>query len=136
VAASDDLGGLDRVTANERLFLAGTRRRSAAAPMVLQCECTHLMCDQRIDLTPAQYEPVRSSAARYAVYAHAEHVNRDVDRVVERQASHWVVERRSSVEELDFYGPDSGTLTSELASRVTDLRSTRQVTDDDPDTSE
>ena len=136
MAASGDLGGLDRVTANERLFLAGTRRHAAGAPMVLQCECTHLVCDQRIDLTPAQYEPVRSSAARYAVYAHDTHVNREVDQVVERQASHWVVERRSSVEALHFYGPDSATVTSELASRVTDLRSARQATDNDPNTSE
>jgi hypothetical protein len=135
VGASGDLGGLDRVAANERHFLAGTRSRAAGVPIVLQCECTHLVCDQRIEMTPEQYEPVRSSAARYAVYPHDAHVDPGVDQVVERQMSHWVVERQSSVEVLDFFGPGSDTVTSELTSRVTDLRVATPVSDDGPGTS-
>jgi hypothetical protein len=134
VGARDDLGGLDRVAANERHFISGARGRAARAAVVLRCECTHLLCDQRIELTPEQYEPVRSSAARYAVYPHDAHVDSRVDRVVERQTSHWVVERQSSVEVLDFFGPGSETLTSELTSRVTDIRVATPVPEDDPET--
>ena len=132
MGTSDDLGGLDRVAANERRFLAGTRRRAADAPIVLQCECTHLVCDQRIVLTLEQYEPVRSSAACYAVYPHAAHVDSGVDQLVERRISHWVVERQSSVEVLDFFRAGSQTLSSELTARVRDLRVT--VSEDDPGT--
>jgi hypothetical protein len=135
VAASDDLGGLDRVAANERHFLGGTRGRATGAPIVLQCECAQLVCDQRIELTPEQYGPVRSSAARYAIYPHDAHVDPGVDQVVERQLSHWVVERQSSVQVLDFFGAGSETLTSQLTSRVTDLRVATPVSEDDPDTS-
>src|SRR5262249_27740589 len=100
----DDVGGLDRVAANERHFLAETGTRAIDTPIVLECECTHAVCDQRIDLTPEQYQPIRSSAARYAVYPHDAHVEPEVDKVVERHISYWVVERRASVEVLDFYG--------------------------------
>src|ERR1041385_7147949 len=104
MGTSDDVGGLDRVAANERHFLADTRRRPRDRPIVLECECTHAVCDQRIELTPEQYEPIRSSAARYAVYPHDAHVKGGVDEVVARHMSYWVVERRASVEVLDFYG--------------------------------
>jgi len=124
VGSSDDLGGLDRVAANERHFLDEARPRPANAPIVLQCECTHLLCDERIELTSGQYEPVRSSAARYAVYPHTAHVDAGVDHVVERQMSYWVVERRSSVEVLDFFRAGSETLSPERTARVTDLRVT------------
>jgi len=108
VSTSHDPGGLDRVAANERHFL--TRARAAGAPIVLQCECTHVLCDQHIELSPEQYEPVRSSAARYAVYPHDAHVDQGVDDVIDRQRSHWIVERQSSVEVLDFFGPASDPL--------------------------
>ena len=135
MGASDDLGGLDRVAANERHFLAGPRRHAAGAPIVLQCECTHLLCDQRNELTPEQYEPVRSSAARYAVYPHDAHVDSGADQVVEQQISHWVVERQSSVEVLDFFAADSQTLTLEATSRATDLRVATPVSENDPESS-
>jgi hypothetical protein len=135
VGASEDLGGLDRVAANERHFLAGTRSRARGAPFVLQCECTLLLCDQRIELTPEQYEPVRSSAARYAVYPHDAHVDQGVDEVVERQISHWVVERQSSVEVLDFFAGASNPLVSEHTARVTELRIATPVSEEDPESS-
>jgi len=133
VGASDDLGGLDRVAANERHFLSGTRGRSARAAIVLRCECTRLLCDQRIELTSEQYAPVRSSAARYAVYPDDAHVDPGVDQVVERQLSHWVVERQSSVEVLDFFGPSPETLASGLTSRATEIRVAPPVPEDDPE---
>jgi hypothetical protein len=100
VDADDDLGGLDRVTANERHFLSDTRNRLASSPIQLQCECTHTVCDQRIELSIDQYEPLRTSASRYAIYPHEAHVDPGVDQVVERQKSHWVVERQPNLEAL------------------------------------
>jgi hypothetical protein len=133
MGASDDLGGLDRVAANERHFLAGARRYGSGEPFVLQCECTHLLCDQRIELTPQQYEPVRSSAARYAVYPHVAHVDPGVDEVVEQQKSHWVVERRSSVEVLDFFAATSQMSSSDVISQITGLSLATTVSEDDPE---
>lgn len=121
MGTSDDLGGLDRVAANERHFLArsvGAR----GAPIVLSCECTHRICDERIDLTPEQYEPVRSSGARYAIYPHGAHVDPSVDTIVERRLSHWVVERQSTVEMLDFFVPSSDTRSPEPTPHLTDQR--------------
>lgn len=103
MGASDDVGGLDRVAANERHVLADIGRRAVDALIVLECECTHTVCDQRIELTREQYEPIRSSAARYAVYPHDAHVEPRVDEVVDRHVSYWVVERQASAEVLDFY---------------------------------
>jgi hypothetical protein len=132
VGTSDDLGGLDRVAANERHFLAGTRSRAVDAPIELECECTHGVCDERIALTRGQYEPVRSSAARYAICPHDGHVDPGVDEVVDRYTSYWVVERQSSVEVLDFYASQPGTLTSELTFRATDGRDATPPPDADP----
>jgi hypothetical protein len=134
VGAPDDLGGLDRVATNERHFLAGIRRRAADAPIVLECECTHAVCDQRIELTRDEYEPVRSSAARYAIYPQDAHVDPGVDEVVDRQTSYWLVERQSSVEVLDFYGAGQETFTSEPAYPVTSIRAATRLPDDDPGT--
>ena len=78
---------------------------------------------------------MRSSAARYAVYPHDAHVDSGADQVVEQQISHWVVERQSSVEVLDFFAADSQTLTSEATSRATDLRVATPVSENDPESS-
>lgn len=130
MGTSDDLGGLDRVAANERRFLAGTARRAADTAIVLECECTHAICDERIDVTRDQYEPVRSSAARYAIYPHDAHVDPGVDEVVDRHTSHWVVERQSSLEVLDFYAAGAETPSPELTAPATDRRSVSPVPDD------
>ena len=135
MGAGDDLGGLDRVAANERHFLSRTHRRSADAAIVLQCECTDVVCDGLIELTRAQYAPVRSSADRYAVHPHEAHVDPSVDQIVERQLSYWVVERRSSLEVLDFFALGSDMFTSELTSRVTEIRHATLDSEDDPESS-
>jgi hypothetical protein len=135
VGTSEHAGGLDRVAANERDFLGGTRRRLASALIELRCECTHRLCGERIELTPEQYEPVRSSAARYAIYPHETHVDPGVDQVVEQQQSHWIVERQSSVEVLDFFATTTGTLNSELTSRVKEFHVTTPDPENEPDPS-
>jgi hypothetical protein len=133
MGASDDLGGLDRVAANERHFLVATRR-AGNAPVVLDCECTHALCDQQIQLTRDEYEPVRSSAARYAIHPHDAHVDPAVDEVVDRHISYWVVERRSSVEVLEFYGGGQQMVALEMPSSSGDMLGSTPAPDDDPGT--
>jgi len=132
VSTSDDLGGLDRVTANERHFVAATPRRAWDTPVVLECECTRALCEQRIELTREEYEPVRSSEARYAIHPHDSHVDPAVDEVVSRHVSYWVVQRQSNVEVLDFYGAAPQTVTLEQPSPATDRPSSTPAPDDDP----
>jgi len=111
---SNDLGGLDRVAANERRFLAFARSHPAGALIVLECECTQVTCDQRIELTASEYQPIRSSAARYAICPHGTHVD-DADRLIEQRSSHWVVEREATVEVLEFFGSAAADVTFEVA---------------------
>ena len=109
------------MAANERHFL-GKSGGAPGVPILLLCECTHRMCDERIALTPEQYEPVRSSGARYAISPHGAHVDPSVDKIVERGPSHWVVERESTLEMLDFFVASSETRSPEPAPRMPDLR--------------
>jgi hypothetical protein len=111
---SDDVGGLDRVAANERRFLALLKAQSVGSVIVLACECTRAECDERIEITLSQYQPIRSSAARYAICPHQSHVDRKADRLVERQPSHWVVERETTLEVLSFFRPATRAIVSEL----------------------
>jgi hypothetical protein len=111
---SGDVGGLDRVAANERLFLRLVKSQRGASAM-LACECTSPDCNERIAITPAQYQPVRSSAARYVVSPGDEHVHAKLDQVVDTQPRYWVVEREPSVEMIAFYSPLERTVTSGLS---------------------
>jgi len=115
---SDDVGGLERVAANERHFLDFAKSHRADSPIVLECECTSALCDERIELTADQYQPLRSSAAQYAVCPHAAHVDAKSDRVIDRYPHYWVVERRPSLELLDFYSSRTRTTTLDLNTGV------------------
>jgi hypothetical protein len=112
---SGDVGGLDRVAANERLFLRLVKSHRGDSTIALACECTSPDCDERIAITPAEYQPVRSSAARYIVSPGDEHVEAKLDRVVGTQPGYWVVERESSVEMIVFYSPHERAISSELS---------------------
>jgi hypothetical protein len=111
---SDDVGGLDRVAANERLFLGLASARRGDAVAEFACECTGRVCDQRVAVTADEYEPVRASAARYVVFPTEGHVDETADVVIDRQPLFWVVERRPSVEVLAFYSRREQTITSDL----------------------
>ena len=106
---SDDTGGLDRVAANELLFVrlakrTMTRRDSTDVPFAdFACECGTDACDLRIPMTAAQYEPIRSSAARFAIAPRDEHVSADTESVVEWQQFYWIVERRLNAELVEFF---------------------------------
>lgn len=106
---SDDTGGLDRVAANELLFVrlakrTLTQRDSAEVPFAdFACECWNGACDYRVPLTAAQYEPIRSSAAQFVVAPRDEHVNEETEDVVEWQQFYWVVERSLNAELIEFF---------------------------------
>lgn len=110
-----DLGGLDRVAANERRFFRRTGPQAAGSVIVLECECARATCDRRIELTRAEYQPIRSSAARYAIYPDEAHVDPRLDRLVDRRPTFWIVERESTIEVLEFFSSAPRSATTEVA---------------------
>lgn len=102
--------GLDRVAANELLFLRLARRAAvsrrgpgAVSFADFSCECANETCDYRVEMTPAQYESIRSSATRFVVAPRDAHVDAETERVVEWQPFYWVVEREPTAELIDFF---------------------------------
>jgi hypothetical protein len=57
------------------------------------CECADTACLERIDMTPQEYETVRSHPARFAVCPDEEHVFAGVELITERTERYWVVEK-------------------------------------------
>lgn len=55
------------------------------------CECSDLECRERIPLTKAEYELVRGGPAYFAV--RADHVSREVERVIEERSRFTLVEK-------------------------------------------
>jgi hypothetical protein len=95
------LEALDRQGAarNEALFRRVNERveevSSAFAPILdaadFYCECADIDCSEKIQMTLADYEALRSVATHFAVKPG--HVRSDAERVVERRPSHVVVEK-------------------------------------------
>lgn len=95
---------LTRLAKNEALFREVNERVSeisqelapgAANPASIEgliCECSDPECLERVGpLTIAQYEGVRDDPTRFIIAAG--HQAADVERVVDRQPSYWVVEK-------------------------------------------
>jgi hypothetical protein len=57
------------------------------------CECANDECVQRIEMSAREYEHVRRDGARFFVAPSEEHVWPEVERVVERLANYWIVEK-------------------------------------------
>jgi hypothetical protein len=57
------------------------------------CECANDTCTERLELTAQEYEHVRSSGEQFFVAPSDEHVWPEVERVVERHATFWLVEK-------------------------------------------
>jgi hypothetical protein len=64
------------------------------------CECANTGCSQRMQLTSAEYEAIRSNPRRFAVMPGEEHVFDGVERVIERTDRFWVVEKFGQAGEL------------------------------------
>jgi len=57
------------------------------------CECADQSCSERLELTQAEYERVRSDPRRFAVAPDPAHLYADIERVVEQNERYWVVEK-------------------------------------------
>ncbi len=57
------------------------------------CECSSDTCVEKVAMLLDQYEAVRRHGTRFFVLPAEEHVFLDLERVVERHESYWVVEK-------------------------------------------
>jgi hypothetical protein len=57
------------------------------------CECANDTCTERVSMTADEYEAIRQEATRFFVAPDDEHVWPDVELVIERRESYWVVEK-------------------------------------------
>ena len=64
------------------------------------CECAHLTCAELVSLPEMEYERVRRSPERFLVAPSAEHARADVEVVVERHPTFWVVEKLGQAAEV------------------------------------
>jgi queuine/archaeosine tRNA-ribosyltransferase len=74
---------------NERIAVSAERFGSDDASFV--CECDDPACTHRIRVTLEEYDEVRSDGAQFLV--DEEHVNHQVERIVERRRCYALVEK-------------------------------------------
>ncbi len=90
-----------RVGENEALFRAvneqvaqlGEQFESVEEPMSAICECGRLECNDRLDVTTSAYEAVRRDGALFLIKPG--HAAQDVESVVEREETYWVVRKHA-----------------------------------------
>ena len=103
----------DRIAHNETLFREVNERIEAGqwptgrgGPASFRCECGSLRCNRLVELTLEEYERVRASATHFVLVPG--HEIPAIERVVERHASHVVVEKEgdaaAAAEETDPRG--------------------------------
>ena len=89
--------GEERAARNEALFRELNERVEGFAGAVdlgrirFVCECGELVCLERVELTRAAYEDVRSDPTRFVVAPG--HENPEIERVVARGEGYLVVEK-------------------------------------------
>jgi hypothetical protein len=76
---------------NERLNAYGTSPNKRFSEWV--CECADMTCMKPVELSIMEYEMVRTEPTRFVVAPGTEHVNREIERVVQREERYWVVEK-------------------------------------------
>src|SRR3954453_5821745 len=57
------------------------------------CECANDACTERVQMSAAEYEAVRSSGDRFFVAPSDDHVWPDVEEVTARNDRYWIVEK-------------------------------------------
>jgi hypothetical protein len=95
----------ERIGMNEALFRDVNERIEDVAeefditsdPLDFICECGDPTCVERITMTHAEYEQVRSDAHLFAVFPG--HEEPDVERVVERRKAYDVVQKHAGAPE-------------------------------------
>jgi hypothetical protein len=76
---------------NERIESLATTFQLGSQPLDLICECGDASCVERIHMTPAEYEEVRSESHQFAV--HPGHVAAEVEEIVDRRAGYDIVRK-------------------------------------------
>jgi hypothetical protein len=82
---------------NERLENLAETFDLESAPLDLVCECGDANCVERITLTHAEYEQLRSESHQFAVYPG--HEEPDVERVIDRRKGYDVVRKSTGAPE-------------------------------------
>jgi hypothetical protein len=82
---------------NERIEELAQRFELGSAPLDLICECGDAGCSERITMSPAEYEELRSDAQQFAV--HPGHEIPDVESVVARKKGYDIVAKNRGVPE-------------------------------------
>jgi hypothetical protein len=82
---------------NERIQEVANSFQLNTEPLDLICECGNASCVERISLTPAEYEELRSSAHHFAVVPG--HEVKDVEMVVARRGRYDIVSKNRGVPE-------------------------------------
>ena len=76
------------------------------------CECADETCTDRLTMTGEEYERLRQNPTHFAVLSSQDHFVVDVERVVERNARYWIVEKMGAAadvaEDLDPRSGDGG----------------------------
>jgi hypothetical protein len=93
----------ERIGLNEAVFRAVNERIEGLAetfdlktqPLDLICECGDAACVERISMTPADYEKIRSEAHQFAVYPGHEYP--DVESIVARLKGYDIVRKNKGV---------------------------------------
>ena len=87
-----------RAARNESLFRSLNERLEQVRqgvgdeePTEYFCECAKRTCASMVALSPAQYEHVRSAGDRFLVVP--EHIAPDVEQVLEKRNTYWIVEK-------------------------------------------
>lgn len=76
---------------NERIEALAETFQLTAEPLDLICECGDGSCVQRISMTRAEYEQIRSAPDQFAVFPG--HVASDVEEVLERRQGYDIVRK-------------------------------------------
>ena len=99
---TDEAQGTDDAvrSAKNEVVLRDLNERLKAYPASLDqqpsewvCECADMTCSKSVELSLEEYEVIRAEPTRFVVAPGAEHVNPDIERVVQREKRYWVVEK-------------------------------------------
>jgi hypothetical protein len=85
---------------NERLKDRKKDDPGWALPSRWICECADDGCTERFEMSPLEYEELRSEPTHFGVFPSEEHVSPDVERVVEQHDGYWVVEKIGEAAEV------------------------------------
>jgi hypothetical protein len=83
---------------NERIETLAQNFDLGSAPLDLICECGDAACVQRIQMTHAEFEHLRSESHQFAV--HPGHEIPDVESIVERHDGYDIVSKNEGVPKL------------------------------------